>query len=93
MKRPVYVIIFIFVTIVGLALWQVGMANEISTTGAELAAVQSQVDDYKRQNTILREELLAVSSFTNISEQAEKLGFVQSKTSISLNTPLPLALR
>ena len=93
MKRPTLLIIFIFVTILGLALWQVGMANEISTTGAELAQIQKQVDDYKRENAVLREEYLSMSSFTNIAEKAEELGYIEAKTTVSLNGPLPLALR
>lgn len=93
MKRPVYVIIFIFITIIGLAIAQVSVANQISTTGAELAKLQTEVDDYKRQNTILQEELLAVASFTNISETAEKLGYVEAKSQVSLTAPLPLARR
>lgn len=93
MKRPAYLIIFIFVTIVGLAIAQVSVANQISTTGAELALLQKEVDEYKRQNTILQEELLAVASFTTISEQAKAMGYEQIKTQLTLSESLPLALK
>lgn len=93
MKRPVAVIIFIFVTIIGLGIAQISMANQISTTGAELADLQREVDIYERENTVLEEELLQASSFTNIAEKAKKLGFVESKTQVSLTAPLPLALK
>jgi|GEM_PF-788871 len=93
MKRPTYLIIFIFVTIMGLAIAQVSTANQISTTGAELGALQQQVDDYKRQNTILQEQLLEASSLTNIAGTAAQLGFVDAKTQISLTAPVPLALK
>ena len=93
MKRPKFVIIFIFVTIMGLALWQVGIANEMSTTGAELATIQSQVDNYKRENTVLQEQLLTASSLTTISQEAEKMGYVEASQPISLEAPLPLALK
>lgn len=93
MKRPIYVIIFIFVTILGLGIAQISTANQISTTGAELAALQREVDTYERENTILEEELLEAASFTNISKQAEKLGYAEVKTSVSLTAPLPLAKR
>ncbi len=93
MKRPTFVIISIFVTIIGLALWQVGVANEMSTTGAELAQIQAQVDNYKRENTILQEQLLSASSLTTISLEAEKMGYVEASQPIALDAPLPLALK
>lgn len=93
MKRPVYVIIFIFVTILGLSIAQISVSNQISTAGSELAALQHEVETYERENTILEEEVLTASSFTNISEKAEKLGYVEVKTSVSLTAPLPLALK
>jgi len=93
MKRPTYIIIFILVTIVGLAIVQISTANQISTTGSELSALQQQVDDYKRENTYLQEQLLEASSLTTIEGTAEKLGFVEAKTEMSLTAPLPLALK
>jgi cell division protein FtsL len=93
MKRPVFLIIFIFVTILGLGIAQISMANQISTTGSELASLQNEVDKYERENTILEEELLEASSFTNISKKAKELGFAESRTQVSLTAPLPLALK
>ncbi|HEX8932089.1 MAG TPA: hypothetical protein VF810_02965 [Patescibacteria group bacterium] len=93
MKRPTWIIIFILVTIMGLAIAQVSMANQISTTGAELANLQSQVDDYKKANIFLKEQLLQASAFTTISEEAKKLGFMEAKTEISLTAEPALALK
>ena len=93
MKRPIYFILFIFVTIIALSLVQIGTSNQISTAGSELAAMQQKVDAYKKENMVLQEKILEASSFTNISKKAEKLGYIPSKKEISLTTPLPLALR
>jgi cell division protein FtsL len=93
MKRPVYLLIFILTIVIGLAIAQASIANQLSTTGAQLAALQTDVDNYKRENIVLQEQLLEASSFTNISEEAEKLGFVDAKVQISLSEPLPLALK
>ena len=72
---------------------QVSTANQISTTGAELGALQQQVDNYKRENTILQEQLLEASSLTSIAGAAAQLGFIDAKTQISFTAPLPLALK
>ena len=90
--RPVYFIIFIFVTIIGLSLVQITTSNQISTAGSQLAVLQNKIDDYKRENAILQEQVLEASSLTNISAEAEKSGFVQSPKQISLVGSPPLAL-
>ncbi|HZE87044.1 MAG TPA: hypothetical protein VE090_02440 [Methylomirabilota bacterium] len=93
MKRPVYLLIFVISVIVGLSLAQISVANQIATTGSELADLQKQVSDYKRDNMVLNEQFLEASSLTNISQKADKLGFVEAKSQVYLNTPLPLALK
>jgi len=93
MRRPVLVLTTIIMMILGLSIAQASMANQISTTGSELVSLQQQVKDYKRDNTILQEQLLEASSFTNLEKKAQKLGFVEAKTPEYLNAPLPLARR
>ena len=93
MKRPIYIITGIFITILGLGIAQISMANQISTTGAELASLQQEVDNYQRENSTLEEDLLEASSLINISEKAEQLGFVEVKTTVALTETLPLALK
>jgi cell division protein FtsL len=93
MKRPILVLTCIITIILGLSIAQASMANQISTTGADLVAVQEQVKDYKKNNTILNEQVLEASSFTNLQKKAKKLGFVEAKTPEYMNAPLPLAKR
>lgn len=92
MKRPVLFIIFILTIIAGLSLAQIGVANQVSTTGAELATLQNKVSDLKRENSILQEEILDASSFTNISEKADKLGFAVVRSEVYLTTSTALAM-
>ena len=93
MKRPLAIIIFVGLVIVTLSVVQASVANQISTTGADLVALQDKLDNYKRENMVLQENLLHASSLTNLSEKAKKLGFVDAKKQVYLNTPLPLALK
>ena len=91
MKKPILVILFIFSVIIGLSLVQISLSNQISTAGAELAHLEKEVAEYKRKNIILKEQVLEASSLLTLSKKAEKQGFVQSKSQVYLNTPLPLA--
>lgn len=79
--------------IVVLAVVRVAILNNISTTGIELVYLQNELTKYKKENVLLKEEYLAVSSLTTIDKKAKTLGFVEAKSHIYLNTPLPLALR
>ena len=78
--------------IVALAVVRVAILNSISTTGIELVNIQNELTIYKKQNVLLKEEYLEVSSLTAIDKKAKSLGFVDAKSHIYLNTPLPLAL-
>lgn len=76
------------------SLWvfQVVASNRLSTTGIELEKIQSELAKYKKENAILEEKVLAASSLMNISKKAKELGFVESKSQVYINNPLPLAL-
>jgi cell division protein FtsL len=92
-KKPLALITSIIIVIVTLSVVRVAILNSISTTGIELVNLQNELTVYKKQNTLLKEEYLAVSSLTEIDKKAKSLGFVDTKSHIYLNTPLPLALR
>lgn len=93
MKRPKRLISFIFLIIFMLSVVRVSIENSISTTGIEVMALQEKLEVYKKENSQLEERYLASSSLTNISEIAQKKGFVESKNPVYLTDPLPLALR
>lgn len=92
-KKPLLLITSIIIVIVALAVVRVAILNSISTTGIELVSLQNELTTYKKQNVLLKEEYLEVSSLSAIDKKAKTLGFVESKSHIYLNTPLPLALR
>ena len=93
MNKPVYLILFLFIVIIALSLVQVGLSNQISTAGADLTKLETSLVAYQKENIILQEQYLDASSFTNLAKKAKKLGFVEAKSQIYLNTPLPLALK
>jgi cell division protein FtsL len=92
MKKPVFIITFFIISIVSLWVTQVVISNRLSTTGIELEKIQSEIAKYKKENTLMEEKVLAASSLLNISKKAKALGFVESKSSVYLSNPLPLAL-
>lgn len=93
MKKPALFIISMILTIISLSVVHVAVANNISTTGVNLSKLQTELDDYKRENAFLHEKILELSSLTYINEKAEEKGFIASKGDYYVSTPLPLAKR
>lgn len=91
MKKPIAVITIAFFLIVALSIVRVVVASGMSTSGIDLDKLQEEISYYKTQNIVLKEKLLTITSFDYVASKASSMGFVESKTSISLNKPIPLA--
>lgn len=93
MKKPAVFIALNVAIITGLSIVQVVVANSISTTGIELSNIQHEISELRKDNAILHEQMLTASSLTNIASRASELGFEESKTTLVISAPLPLARR
>lgn len=93
MKKPIFIITAIVLTIVVLSVVRVVVSNSISTGGIALDKIEEDLSSYKTQNAILKEKLLTITSLDYISSKASMLGFTMDKSSFTLNKPLPLAIK
>lgn len=93
MKKTAFIVPLILLVVIGLSIVQVSVANMISTKGIELSKMEQEISEYKRQNAVMKEQILEKSSFTDVASKAGGLGFVPSKNNIYLSSPLPLAKR
>lgn len=93
MKKTVVILGLILFTVISLSIVQVIVANRIATTGIEVSKMQQTIKTYKHKNAILKERILKEAAFTEIASKAATLGFVDSKNTIHLSSPLPLAKR
>jgi competence protein ComGC len=93
MKKPILVISLLSLIILGLVVSRVSLINSISTRGIQLVDLQNQLAYYKNENELLKVQYLQAASYTNISQQAAKLGYVPVSTDVDLASPPPLALR
>lgn len=93
MKRPIVVIISLITLIVLLSFIQVVVSNRFSTTGLTLGEVEDRIAQYQKENAILTEKLLFASSYTHIASEAAQLGFVDSRNTVYITTPIPIAFR
>jgi cell division protein FtsL len=93
MKKPVVLIIFMGVIVVGLLIVRITLVNSISTTGIKLVDLQNEINAYKNQNELLKVQYLQAASYTSISSKAKQLGYVTVKSQVDLAAPLPMAMR
>ncbi len=91
MKKPALILLTLLFIIIFLSVARITVANRISTSGIALASIEDQVSSYKKENLILQEKLLTVSSFTQISSRAGELGFVPDKGNFVISTSIPVA--
>lgn len=93
MNKPALIVTVLIFTVLVLSVVRVSVANRISTSGIELSQIEEEVASLKKENLILQEELLNVSSFTQIASRAGELGFVASKANLVISTAIPVAVK
>lgn len=72
-KIPLFMLLLLAIT----GLSSVFLAIEISTSGAELAKLESESARLKREKEILTVDLVKASSLSSLGERAEEMGFVK----------------
>ena len=92
MKKTI-ILILLIVTVFSLSLVRAVISNRISTSGLELSQIENNLNAYKSENLILKEKINDLSSLTHISTIAAGLGFTETKTSFTVSSARPIALR
>lgn len=92
--KPFYSVLIsvLLMTIVFLSVVQIVVSNRLSSTGLVLSKMQQDIADYKRDNTLLSQKLLEETSLTHIASMAAKLGFVETKAQVYVQTAMPVAI-
>lgn len=93
MKKPALILSALIFAILILSVVRITVANRISTSGIALANMEDQVSSFRKENLILQEKLLAVSSFTQIASKAAEMGFVPKTPNFVITTSIPVAIR
>lgn len=93
MKKTFYIIFGLVSIILFLSVIQITLSNKLSTSGAVLSKLQDQIKSYEKENTLLQEKILTLSSLTNLASKSAELGFVPSKSQLVLGTSVSLALK
>jgi cell division protein FtsL len=95
MKKGYILLASLGCIILVLSLVQISVSNMLSTGGIELAQIQTGIQEYQKENAILKEQIYSVASITHIADEAQKLGYVPglSKSTLVITNPQPFALK
>jgi hypothetical protein len=93
MKKFIVLFLPLVIFTIILSVVHVIVSNMLSTAGVDLDKLQTDLTKYQKENTILREHVLTDTSLNFIASSAAKMGFVNAKTNIYIQAPLPLAKR
>lgn len=89
-KKLTIQIRYIFIAIL-LAVLQVILLNNDSTSGEQLTSFTREVDRLANENSRLRQEIASASALIAVSAQAQLYGYTEQKEIVSLTSPLPVA--
>lgn len=94
MKRTGLLLTIMGSIILLLVVVQMSISNMLSTGGIKLSDIQDEIQSQERQNAILKEKILSISSLTTISQEAQQQGFVpdNSQAMVVSHTQPPIAL-
>ncbi|MBI2195837.1 MAG: hypothetical protein HYU48_02225 [Candidatus Levybacteria bacterium] len=93
MSKPALILTTLISLVILLSIARISVANRISTSGLEVKNIEDQVAALRKENLILQEKLLTVSSFTQIASKAAKLGFMPAKANLVIKFGVPVAIR
>ncbi|MBI2621957.1 MAG: hypothetical protein HYW63_04940 [Candidatus Levybacteria bacterium] len=91
MKKPTFLLSILLFIILGLFVTRVVISNTISTSGVALGQMQDELRKYKIENALIREKIFTLSSLSNISSEAARIGFSGSKSNFALSKTHPIA--
>lgn len=78
MDRPKFTIILFLLVTLFLLLLRTFVIIELGTLNYEYVEYQKRLDDIKRENSLLREQLLYETSLIEIEQKAKDRGFIHS---------------
>jgi hypothetical protein len=91
MKKPILVLTLLFLIIGSLVITRSVVSARITTSGLELSQIRQETHHLRTENAIIREKIFSLSALTQVSERAEKVGFVESKSVYAVSAAKPIA--
>ena len=93
MRKPILILTILIFVILSLFIARTVISNKISTSGVALGKTQDELNRYKTENTMLKEQIYALSSLSHVASAAVKTGFVESKANFAISPAHAIALK
>lgn len=93
MNKPTFILTISIFSVIVLSIVQVVVSTRLSTRGVDLANIQSKLEMVQKENSILSEKLLKVSSFDHIASNAAEMGFTRTYNEYTITPGMAVALK
>ena len=87
------IIFLVFGLVLVLALAKIFFSNILSTAGLKLGGLEEQISYFERENNLLEEKTVRLSSLSRISKEAADFGFEKPSLVVNLTSEIPVAQR
>jgi|GEM_PF-1341336 len=93
MNKAYIILGSLFFIILALIIVNITLNNFMSTQGIAFSQIQTKLQDLQKENVILEDQVLKLSSLTRIASESATMGFTPetAKTQIALSNNIPLA--
>jgi len=88
MSLPILITVLVF----GLALVQLVVTHQLSNAGESIKELEIKALRIGDKNEVVRQEINQLGSLRRISQEAEKLGLIQSQSFFHLTPEIPVAM-
>jgi len=91
MNKAKFILAGLFFTILGLIIVNITLNNMMSTQGIVFDQLQTNLQSLQKENIVIEDKVLHLSSYTRIASQAATIGFIPgtAKTQIALSSSIP----
>jgi hypothetical protein len=90
-QQPVKINIFYIIAVIVMAIMQVVILNGNSTSGEKLTVLSRDIQTIENENTSLSQQIASASALTTLSTKAQAYGYTNTRITLSLTQPLPIA--
>lgn len=92
MKKYLIIIVILLIVAGILEIVDLSLANKISAESLNAGGLSQKILTLDEENSMLESKVLQYTAFEEVASRAATLGFVESKSQISLYEDLPVAI-
>lgn len=92
MKKYIFIVSILALTALVLEAVSLSQANKVAAESLEAGKLTEKITTLEEENSSLQSKIFEYTSFDSVASRAAELGYIETKSSISLYDELPIAI-